>query len=149
MSATSELLNKLNVLRAANNKPQLKSWKESRAKLEAAIASLEASTITATLDNEPDDYARVFDEPVAIAEPQPPNDGARKPKPVREIMDDIKAGTITLADIARELQLNPKVLRAKMRRLTIPPQYVVGKHTYYAAHKDAIIEIIKRDHRRK
>lgn len=170
MSTTSELLNKLNVLRAANGKPQLKSWKESRAKLEQRLRLYEQNTpypngepdIPPYKAPQPVDHTVIASLPLShnpdaiepVAVPLITADdmkrvSERRAKPVREIMSDIKAGTVTLADIARELRLNPKVLRAKMRRLSVPQHYVIGKHTYKLEHKADIIDIIKRDHRRK
>lgn len=176
MSTTAELLNRLNVLRVINGERELKSWKESRTKLEQRIALYEQHTPAEQFESQlppykvpqPIDDARV--EPLEVSKqrksradvieeaadgfgdgeyvpPRSVNDA--KLRTVRETRDTIKAGTVTLADIARELSLNPKVLRAKMRRLTIPQEFIVSKHTYKLEHKPAIIDIIKRDHRRK
>lgn len=204
MSTTTELLNKLNVLRAANGERELKSWKESRAKLEQRIRLYEQNTpypdseIVEVLNSDdfepelppykqPQPIDDAHTEPLAVSNERAAEKTAalrsrsrdiaaarnaelkanaaeraitaddmkrvselrKKPATVRETMDAMKAGTVTLADIARELKLNPKVLRAKMRRLDVPAEYIVAKHTYKLANKDAIIDIIRKDHRRK
>lgn len=53
MSNTTDRLNTLNVLRATVGKPALKSWKESAAKLEAAIATFSSSASPITIKKIP------------------------------------------------------------------------------------------------
>lgn len=169
MSSTTELLNKLNVLRAAAGKSQLKSWKESRAKLEAAIASFEVAevihseepAVVSVLDQSmPEDVLNAADAfAKAVTQKKTPKQAVKaledelKPKSVSQLIAEARplrdVDKVTLADIARELNLNPKVLRAKMRRLNVPAEYILSKHTYKLAHKADIIAIIQRDHRRK
>lgn len=123
MSTTADLLVKLNAMRADLNKPPLKAWKESRAKL------------LAVLDVTRDAWEQhsVFNQPVAETAPTPPvNVVAVNGAPVP---------TIKLADIARECGINPKVARAKMRRSGRWQAF--GKHAYAAQHKEEIVAFLK------
>lgn len=86
---TKDLLANLNILRAANNLKPLKAWKESRAKLEAAIAKLPA--------------------------PKPaeaPKTETKKAKPAGKHTE----GLISIKQIAADLGMDAKVARAKLRR---------------------------------
>lgn len=130
---TAELLAKLNSLRANANKPPLKAWKESRAKLEAAVAALTPAM--------PAEVITAAEEPAA-------NVAASVPKASKAVRPG-NAFTVTLANIARELNLQPKIARAKMRRIRLPEGVEVSKHTYAVDHKQTVIDMLKKDFRRK
>lgn len=102
MATTAELLNTLNVLRAAAGKPTLKSWKESRAKLEAAIEMLKPK-IVKTVDETP-----IVKKAVAKAQD--------KPKTKERLTKKAISRTSEFADWCRTQGINPKIARAKLRR---------------------------------
>lgn len=113
--AMKELIAELNAQRAAMGKQPLKAWKDSRAKLEAALG-INANAIREFRANE-----------IAAAQPTPVGE------PVK------------LKDIAAELGINPKVARAKLRRATIPAEYSpTAKHTYPAAARDWLTQLLRR-----
>lgn len=188
-------LDHLNQLRQQVGISPLKSWKESKDKLHAAILKIEeklnaskpASVPVADLDS--------TQHPIAVANKQSwdftDKDGnkvevtkcapsselksiqsrnkqldeiatkrakgettaklpkAPKAKPVVKQSKPKVEGAITLADIARELKIDPKVARAKMRRVTVPTEHVLGKYAYKPASKEAIIALLKGDLRKK
>jgi hypothetical protein len=134
----------LNELRKHTGKAPLKAWKESKAKLAEAIAKLEANIsalepdrIVAPGIGSPDEVVTVIK---AKGTPIP-----KKPEtPVVELV------TITLVEIAKELSINPRVARAKMRRVkSLPEGTVVGKHTYARTHKQHVIDALKHDFRKR
>lgn len=95
-------LNELNALRTANSMKPLKSWKESKAKLDAAIKKLSASSSTTTQLKA--SVEAVASKPVA-----------KKPAAKAEAKKPAKDGT-SISTIAAELGIDPKVARAKLRR---------------------------------
>lgn len=127
---TKEALEQLNALRIANGEKPYKAWKESRAKLDAKLAQYAPQP---AVDDSP--------APTETADADAPT-----PEPKKVIGNAL---TITLADIARELNLNPKIARAKMRRIRVPEGAEVSKHTYNIDHKQTIIDMLKKDFRRK
>ena len=92
-ATTKERLAHLNSLRELAGLKPVNTWKESKDKLEAAIAKLE--------------------EPASATAPEKKTSKAKEKREAPEANPD----TFTLGDIARELGKNPKVLRAKFRRL--------------------------------
>lgn len=85
---TKERLAHLNSLRERDGLKPISVWKDSKLKLEAAIDKLEQ---------------------VAVVEAK---------KPAKRIESKVaNPDVFTLGDVARELNKNPKVLRAKFRRL--------------------------------
>lgn len=93
MTKTADLLATLNTLRAINGKAPIKAWKESRAKLEAAIAALTPA------------------QSLGATEPAPAP--TRAPKKV----------TSTFKDLLTELNMTAKVARAKLRRAKVAKPY--------------------------
>lgn len=93
MTATRDLLITLNTLREQNGQVPLKSWKSSRAKLEEAIAKLTPAET-----------------------PAPKAKKAKKAKVAKADAPTKSSDDLSVADIARELGINPKVARAKLRR---------------------------------
>lgn len=208
---TKEKLSKLNVLRNVVGKPPLKAWKESAAKLDAAIEALLPRYSDGSVIPTDDDGAIAsgapIDEPVIVETAQPFTDdtgrGRIRLEGPNEVVGDIpkvkrtrvsakaipetdkgsfvkelrkatkqedaliekvadKAAkkqaastgeTVTLVDIARELDINPRVARAKMRRVDmskLPAGSVVGKHTYTnPVGRNAVIAALKHDFRKK
>lgn len=73
---------------------------------------------------------------------------AKKNKPAKA-PKKASSDTITLADIARELDINPKVARAKMRRVTVPAGFEAERHTYYLERKQWVIDTLTTDMRKK
>ena len=136
---TKEALARLNELRVARGEQPYKAWKESRAKLDAKLATYEQPTPELATPQ-----ASLFD--AAIEEHIEAAVELDK-KPSKKIIGN--AYTITLADIARLLNLNPKIARAKMRRIRVPEGAEVSKHTYAIDYKETIINLLKKDFRRK
>lgn len=132
---TKEALEQLNALRIANGEKPYKAWKESRAKLDAKLAQYTPQhNVTPAL--------------VEVAE-TPAADVPAKPA-VKKLEAPVgNALTVTLADIARELNLNPKIARAKMRRIRVPEGAEKAKHVYNIDFKQTIIDMLKKDFRRK
>jgi hypothetical protein len=98
---TADLLKRLNELRAATGQKPIKSWKESKAKLEVAVAALEPSDA-------------------------PADDG----------------DTLTAAQIAKSIGLDPRIARAILRKSDLP--HARGKGwTFPAADKAAVVAILK------
>jgi hypothetical protein len=56
---------------------------------------------------------------------------------------------VTLVSIARELGINDKIARAKMRRVSVPADFLVAKHTYHPQHKQWVIDVLRRDMRKE
>lgn len=126
----------LNSLRVAVGKKPLKAWKESKAKLDEAVNKL----LPRNSDGE------VIGEGVIAS-------GA--PKRVKKSIDEEANtnphdfSTVTLVAIAKELGINPRVARAKMRRVSVPADFLAGKHTYHEQHKAWVVDALKRDFRKK
>lgn len=97
-------LDTLNALRATVGKPALKGWKESNAKLEAAIAAL-----TPKLDKEP----KAADKRAAKADI----------KADRKRTKQDAAPSNALGKLLAELGINGKVARAKLRRAGLAAPY--------------------------
>lgn len=93
----------LNTLRAKNNMPPLKAWKESKAKLEAAISKLAAK---APLKEQ----LEVSAKPVKTPKDKPAK------KATKSTVTKKAKSEISISTIAEECNMDPKVARAKMRR---------------------------------
>lgn len=89
----------LNALRTAAGKAPLKSWKESKAKLEAAIAALTP--------------AAKLSEPETKVQKKAAASYAHADRPLKAI--------------CKELNLNPKVARAKLRKAGLSAPYTDAK----------------------
>jgi len=92
----------LNILRAKHDMKPLKAWKESKAKLEAACAKLAK-------------VASVTDLPPNKELAKPAKEATKKPvktKPAAKA----KVEGVSVSTIAKDLGIDPKVARAKLRR---------------------------------
>jgi hypothetical protein len=120
-------LAKLNALRVTNKMNPLKSWKESKAKLEAAIvklaaqSKLEASGVIADasaveVKKIPAGMtaAKLAAQAAKAAKPEPKSAKEPKEKPAKTPKD--KSGP-SISTIATELGIDPKVARSHMRRV--------------------------------
>lgn len=97
----------LNSLRVINGKTSLKSWKESKAKLAAAIDK-EQGLMAANVMNpkgNPEKARTVKRQHGEVATPK--------------AIKSVKVAAVNVAQIAKELGINPKVARAKLRKLNI------------------------------
>jgi len=112
-------LDTLNTIRARLGKAPLKSWKESKAKLLTTIEKLTAQL------------------PVEAQKKAP----KKAPK--------VNGENVTLANIARGIGLDPKIARAKMRRIEIPAGFEVSRHVYHPQHKQWVVNVLQRDMRKK
>ena len=93
----------LNTLRVKNNMAPLKAWKESKAKLEAAIGKLTTKA---------DPVAKELKATsVAKAKPAKPTKVAKE-----KVAKEPKDNSLSISTIAEGLDIDPKVARAKMRR---------------------------------
>lgn len=119
-------LETLNALRIELGMSPLKSWKESKAKLDAAYYALQskqaaepALKIITTVDggkavvknDRKATVKRLAAEAVAENERLARLEASAKNKPLK-----IKSTKVNVASIAKELGLNPKVARAKVRK---------------------------------
>lgn len=95
----------LNTLRTAAGKAPLKSWKESNAKLEAAIAALTP--------------AAKLSEPAPVAKAEA--------KVQKKAAASYAHADRPLQAICKELNLNPKVARAKLRKAGLSAPYTDAK----------------------
>lgn len=140
---TKELLDHLNKLREARGMKPLKAWKASKEKLHEAIASLEGAAPS---------YAEEVTESYTPDVDAPAEDLANLDEKMRRVRAEMRANEpmITLAEIARELGMSPKVARAKMRRVfRSSGDTTFAEHTYPEVLKEKVITILKRDLRRK
>lgn len=156
MSTTAELFNTLNTLRVAAGKTALKAWKESRAKLEAAIAKemgrtpeFEASQaeLAAQIDRQ-----KVIDAKTPKVEevdeaPKASVGAARSPKKAA-VDRETKKGDVWLTELCTRHSLHPKVARAKLRRLyagdTKSLPALQGRWSWKAADVPAVIALLKK-----
>lgn len=70
----------------------------------------------------------------------------------KQYVHAVEGDEVTLVQIAKELGINPRVARAKMRRVDLsklPAGSVIGKHTYTVAGAAAVREALKTDFRKK
>jgi predicted DNA-binding ArsR family transcriptional regulator len=122
----------LNNLRLLNGKKPLKTWKESKERLRLAI------------DKEEEAYAKFASRPSI---PDEAIETLKQTGTVTLIMNEPQ--TVTLSQIARELGIDPKVARAKARRLRLFLQTLeVAKHTYDISNRDRVSQLLVRDHRK-
>lgn len=131
----------LNAYRVNAGQKPLKAWKESKEKLANAIAKARAAA--------PDFDPRVGDAKARLIAAQIeqgtdlPDMGEYVPGhsgPAKKEIAKANGATITLAEVARELGMNPKVARAKARRKNFDD----GQGwTFPASRKDDIIAFLK------
>lgn len=104
----------LNTLRAANGKAPLKAWKDSKAKLEAAIAKESPKTLNVA--NELTDILKDVNKSLKDRDNKKPakkDDVPAPAKPKKSVAS--KEGKST-AQILKDFGINPKVGRALLRR---------------------------------
>lgn len=115
--STKDLLNEYNELAASVGRKPLKVWKESKAKLQHRIDALK-HTIEDTDDATNDDAT-----------------------------NDEDSDFVTIAELARELGRNPKVVRAKLRRVyddadADVPKPIGDRWKFARDEREALIELI-------
>ena len=105
---TADLLKELNELREEKGMKPLKAWKQSRTKLEAEIDKLDEEVVGDT---------------GSPAEENRKERKAKRKKPAKKKASGKKRGPqpkndglLSVSDIAREIGIDPKVARAKLRR---------------------------------
>lgn len=191
MSDTQNNFRRLNALRKQLGMTELKAWKESKAKLQAAIDVLQAkvaprdTTESFTVKNTgPNKFSvELRDKNGNVVTPKvcPPSPElqaiAKRKKAIDEVVErrlngaDVitppapgataKLGdaakikrptqattkstgdTIKLADICREIGMDPKIARAKLRRTMTPPNITVGKYLYKVEGKALVITVLR------
>lgn len=123
-TSTKDLLARLNAYREHMKLKPLKAWKESRAKLEAAVANIpehmtdeqaDANVAADEATREPTklDYEAANDGVIQGVSPvEHPPEPARRVKPPKASNE----GTRTIPELARKLGKKEKVARAKCRR---------------------------------
>ena len=118
--ATKDLLMELNELRKEKGMKPLKAWKESRAKLEAAIDKLDNEVVG---DKEsPAEEARVERKAGRKRPAKKKPDPKKKPTGKKRGPQPKNDGLLSVSDIAREIGIDPKVARAKLRRYGEKPE---------------------------
>ena len=148
----------VNSARARLNMPPLKSWKGSHAKLQATLVELNERIKTQCATQLPvtdaalireskrrekinavaqrildgDDNARPEREPVLTLPDRPKPSGRPKVK---------IEGTVSLADIARDVGISPKIARAKMRKKKV--DFEVAQYVYPQDRVDEIKHILR------
>lgn len=130
----------LNTLRAKNNLKPLKAWKESKAKLEAACAKL--AKVASVTDLPPNKELKVE----ASAGKKDAKKVVKKDaKPAKEKNVD----GVSISTIAAELDIDPKVARAKLRRQDEVPCIEGSQWLFDKKDVPAIKAILKGDARKK
>lgn len=99
MTAVKQLLEEYNTLAKKQGKTTFKDWKQPKEKLEVRIKELQKA-----------DGKSVKTEPKKVADKLIEKEAARKEKNDNEL---------TIVDIAEEINMNPKVARAKLRRANL------------------------------
>jgi len=108
--STAMLLDELNELRDEAGMKPLASWKSSRVKLEEAIDKLDAKVNAPNGQPSPPLGESATDsKSKTVKKPKKPADKKKK----APSKDD---GLMGVSDVAKELGINPKVARAKLRR---------------------------------
>lgn len=107
----------LNALRTAAGMKPLKAWKESKAKLDAAIAKLGAKPSNVEVTKVPTGMTAAKKEKADAKASKPVKVPATKTTKVKVVKDKKSTGEgLSISTIAEELDIDPKVARAKMRR---------------------------------
>ena len=125
---TSQKLATLNALRTANGKSALKSWKESAAKLDAAIAAL-TPQIVKTVDLVPAKKTSLAKASAILGTMMPKKtkmkpakpgavDRAKKSKDTKE-RNGTTVRTNEFTDWCRANNVNPKIARARLRKAKV------------------------------
>lgn len=130
---TKNLIDTYNVLATRLGQKTIKTFQGKKSDLEAKIAELEAQVkkSKARKASAPDDEAeRAAAEAELDLTPQE-RKRAKKAKKSTNAPEPKDDGLLSLADIARELGINPKVARAKLRRTKIEATAGLRQETRY------------------
>lgn len=116
---TMSTLTELNALRIAAGMTPLKSWKESKVKLDAAVAKL-TKVVSEDSDKAKANLETVVEKTLsdtkpAAAKATPKKTAKPAAKPKAEAKKDAPTG-VSISTIAAECNMDPKVARAKLRR---------------------------------
>ena len=148
-NTAKELFSALNAIRIENNKPAYKSCKESKAiMLEKittekllALMTTPAENILEVLEtiNETPEVLEPIIETIieTIETPETPDAIIETPETPIETPD-----TFSVADLARDLDIDPKVARRKLRKIESLPERVNGKKWEFACKFKSEIEAI-------
>lgn len=152
-------LNELNALRTAAGMKPLKSWKESKAKLDAAVAKLTKKPTKDEffegLEQQRDALVKKQDEASAKTKvaTKTAKVAAKEPAKSKPAAAKKEASTgTTISTIAKKLGIDPKVARAKLRRAfgDADGSGKEGSRWEFTAKRVAEIEeILKGDARKK
>lgn len=127
MPTITEMVKEHNALAKRTGDPQLSSWKQDKEKLQSRIDKLKASTggiftgrISATKPNQSNPPRENTSSKMTFKNKKPlPGDKAKIDKAnelIKKEVDRVTDNTITVVDVAEELNIDPKVARAKLRR---------------------------------
>ena len=123
-----ELLKRLNALRQDLDRPSLKTWKASRQKIVDAIQEAKAEA------------QQRLDAKVNAADTQ------SEQQPEKKTQTKSSDKTFTLSELCKELDINPKIARAKARRRADKLEaYRVGDEgwTFDAKHREAVTKLFR------
>ena len=102
-----------------------------------------------TLTDEERERLGLNEDPTPAPSTSTPAPKSKKAKdPVKKV-DIAQSDTVTLAEIAREIGMDPKNARAKFRRIDVPADYMTATHTFHAARKQWVIDALQKDFRKK
>lgn len=169
MSNAKTALTELNALRVAVGKKPLAAWKESKAKLDAAIAALKETAPAAgpaahkanAVDAKPtkdeffDDLEAQRDVLVKKQNAKAKVDTKTKPAKTAKSAKEPKAVKktpgegVSISTIAAELDIDPKVARAKLRRQDEVPCIEGSQWLFNKSDIPAIKAILTGDARKK
>lgn len=148
---TKDMLIELNECRVALGQKPLKAWKESRAKLEDTINMLhneldERADTNPEPEKHPDPVAVAKDAKKMAAQKEKSIKGKAAAAP-KKSKPAPNATNVTIGQLCEQLSINPKVARAKLRRLvakdeTFPKPVSDGRWEWDAKHKDALIKLL-------
>lgn len=156
MPTINDMVKEHNALAKRTGDPALNSWKQDKEKLQARIDKLKASTggtftgrisatkPTATQQAKPASKM-VFKKKLPIVK-TPSKELQKADELLKKEVDRVTDDTITVVDVAEELNIDPKVARAKLRRKGLKANE--GRWPRFkrdsAEHKD-MIKLLKGD----
>lgn len=138
----------VNLFRAANNQKPLKAI-ESRAKAIAYIDNPELIEAAESINPEDDFYwetqvTRIVNDQLGASADAPEDDDTPlADNPSADAPTASAADFITTADLARQLNVNPKVLRARVRRnREVFAHFLVAPHKFDASRIDELTALL-------
>lgn len=149
MTTNKELLAELNTLREGANLPPVE-FRGSRAQLEALIDQAKGGKFEVPVEQvsaaKPKRAAKKFEASKKELEAQKTRPSVQKAEPPatpHKIVREVPKGQFTVADLARELGIDPKVARAKCRRHAdeLPP--TVAKHRFENKHRAKVKKLLQ------